>query len=61
MASERSKAPHESAIIWISFLMAGAVAGIYAVWFLRTNQKVRDYLVARHVSNRVEDFLRKFP
>lgn len=57
----QSKVPHDAALIWLSFLMAGAVAGVYAVWFLRTNQKVRDYLIARHVSNKVEDFLRKFP
>lgn len=41
-----------------AFMLAGLVAGLYAVYFVSVGKKVQAFYVSRKVGNRVEDWLK---
>lgn len=48
----------ERALIIVSFVLAGVVGGLYAVGFLNAGRKIHSAVVARKISDKVEDFLK---
>lgn len=47
-------------VIAVSFGLAGVIAGMFAVWFLRINRRVHFAVAERHIAARVEEWLRRF-
>jgi hypothetical protein len=50
----------ENRLIFVTFVMAGIVAGLYAVVLLPMNRKIYGAVVSRTISTKVEDFLKGF-
>jgi len=48
----------DNRLVIVAFMLAGLVAGLYAVYFVSVGKRLQDAVISRKVGTRVEEWLK---